>query len=194
MTDDRLQALLREAPPGNPADGATLLARARERRRAVRRASAAGGGVLALLVLGLSFTVLRPSPVDPATLAPRGVQVPPVHLGLSWRVEDAELRRARPDEVGSDQRVLFHASVDRPGYLCLAELDAELRWQRVLPPPTDSWRVEPGSHFYAPGGDVQSFRTDGPPGSHAYRLAFHPTNPGCEGAEQHVDAEITWLP
>jgi len=191
MTEDPLRALLADDDLlGNPADGAELLARAREREAALTRAATAVGIGVLVVALG-AIPLLRSAP--PADLTPRGADLG-AQVSLDWLVEDQTLHRTTPESVAADQRVLFRATSSDAGFLCLDELTDQLRWERVFPSHGAAWEVTPGTHVPTLAGSIQAFRTDLTPGPRSYRLSLDSVDPDCANPVAQADRRIDWLP
>ncbi len=189
MNKEELERALRShGPEPIPADGHTILERARVRDRLVR--GAVGGGTLlsVLLIAGLAIWQ-RPAP----DLTPRGAGDVAPTLELGWLVEGETATRGTGAPITPHEEVIFRAKTSAPGFLCLDERDASGAWQRLFPFAGSSWQVDSGEHLLQSEGAAQTFRTDLGPGARDYRLVLDLHDAACAAPDATAEIELEWM-
>jgi hypothetical protein len=172
-----------------PADGHTILERARVRDRIVR--GAVGGATLLSILLISGFALWqRPAP----DLTPRGAGDVAPTLELGWLVEGETATRGTGAPITSDQKVIFRAKTSVPGFLCLDERDADGAWQRLFPFAGEAWTVDAGEHLLESDGAAQTFRTDLGSGARDYRLTLDLDDAACAAPTATAQIELEWMP
>ncbi len=190
MNKEELERALRSpASSPLPADGHTILERARVHDRIVQ--GAVGGATLLsiLLIAGLAMWQ-RPAP----DLTPRGAGGVAPTLELGWLVEGETATRGTGAPITADQEVIFRAKTTAPGFLCLDERDASGAWQRLFPFADSVWKVEAGEHLLESEGAAQTFRTDLGPGIRDYRLILDLDDAACAAPAATAEIELEWMP
>ncbi len=185
--DDWARALLREGPD-EPAPRAARELLAESRPPSPTPVLWLVVTVL-LLAVGATFVARRSESAPP--LRTRGQAAPSsLQLGL---LLDQEGLPALSGPVPRGTRVLFQATSEQPGFLCLDELSRD-GWTRVHPARGKAWRVEVGPTVPRGPSGTFSWRPGEAVGIRSYRLRIHPDDPGCDLWTAETELDLLWLP